>query len=372
MDNQQAGVLIRSKPGGQWASYILGCFILLFHEKKLKVTGAAIEIESEIPWGKGVSSSAALETAVMQAIAAAYNVKLKKYELPVFCQRVENEIAGAACGLMDQLSVYFGCKSKLLPIICQPCKVEEPEKVPEQIRFYGIDSGVWHAVSGSSYAQVRAAAFMGYTIIALQEGASLNALMRARETKQYDHLPFNGYLANITPSLFLQEYEQLLPENISGSDFLQQYGVSIDTATSIDPTAKYQIRACARHPVEENHRINLFRRLLKSEERNKDSEKAKLLGELMFQSHDSYSRIGLGNERTNAIVQLVREAGFDAGVYGARITGGGSGGTVCILTSGRKGRQAIKEIHAACSARYRAELYLFKGSSNGALTLKRN
>src|SRR5688500_13789383 len=160
LDNLHAGHLIRSKPGGQWASYILGCFVVLAREKSIVVTGANISIESSVPWGKGVSSSAALEIAVMQALVAAYKVKLEKYELPVFCQQVENEITGAACGLMDQLSVYYGRKERLLPITCQPCRVEEAEDIPDPIRFYGIDSGVRHAVSGSSYEQVRAAAFM--------------------------------------------------------------------------------------------------------------------------------------------------------------------------------------------------------------------
>ena len=372
LDNHLAGQLIRSKPGGQWASYILGCFVVLAKKKNIAITGAALSIESSIPWGKGVSSSAALEIAVMQALVDAYKVKLEKYELPVFCQLVENEITGAACGLMDQLSVYYGKKARLLPITCQPCSVEEAEVIPDPIRFYGIDSGVRHAVSGSSYEQVRAAAFMGYSIIAIQEGASPTALQRARETRQFHHLPFNGYLANISPSIFKQLYEQQLPEKLTGAEFLQQYGTSIDTTASIDPLAVYRIRACAKHPVDENHRVSLFRQLLKLKAVNKKREREILLGELMYQSHQGYSDIGLGNERTDAIVQMVREAGVVSGVYGARITGGGSGGTVCILTAGRKGKETVQEIHAACCNRFGMDLYLFKGSSNGALTLKKN
>ena len=370
LNYQEAGRLIRSKPAGQWAAYIIGCFIVLRKEKKAAFAGATIEISSDIPWGKGVSSSAALEMAVMKAIADAYHLQSDKYELPVLCQRVENEITGAACGLMDQLSVSYGRKSRLLPIVCQPCSVETPEKIPEQIRFFGIDSGVRHAVSGSSYAEVRAAAFMGYSIIALLEGASQNALERARETKNYGHLPFRGYLANMEPSEFMLRYQQHLPEKLSGAEFMQQFGVSIDAATTIDPSVMYSVRACARHPVEENYRIRIFRKLLKMKQDK--NEREKLLGELMYQSHQSYTYIGLGNERTDEIVQMVREAGAGAGVFGARVTGGGSGGTVCILSAGKKGKQTVKEIHAACCARYGSELYLFSGSSNGALTLKEN
>ena len=370
LGSQEAGKLIRSKQQGQWASYIIGCVVMLSHEKKISIHGLSIEVESSIPWGKGVSSSAALETAVMQALADAFRVKMGKYELPVLCQRVENEITGAACGLMDQLSVYYGRKSKLLPIRCQPYTVEDAETIPDGIRFYGIDSGVRHAVSGSSYEQVRAAAFMGYTIIAMKEGTTLEGLKRARDTRQFDDLPYKGYLANISPSVFTHQFEKQLPEKIPGFLFLQQIGISIDTSTTIDPSAVYFVRACANHPVKENQRIRMFRQLLRIKDDNKKKEREQLLGELMFQSHQSYTDIGLGNERTDAIVQMVRDAGPSSGVYGARITGGGSGGTVCVLTSGNKGKQTLLEIHARCCEQFGMDLYLFKGSSNGALTLK--
>jgi hypothetical protein len=59
-----------------------------------------------------------------------------------------------------------------------------------------------------------------------------------------------------------------------------------------------------------------------------------LLGELMCQSHASYSACGLGSAGTDRLVALVREAGPQHGLYGAKITGGGSGGTVAILGRG--------------------------------------
>jgi L-arabinokinase len=54
-----------------------------------------------------------------------------------------------------------------------------------------------------------------------------------------------------------------------------------------------------------------------------------LLGELMYQSHASYSACGLGSNGTDRLVELVRDAGAAAGLYGAKITGGGSGGVGC-------------------------------------------
>ena len=56
-----------------------------------------------------------------------------------------------------------------------------------------------------------------------------------------------------------------------------------------------------------------------------------LLGELMYESHASYAACGLGSRGTDLIVDLVRAEGAAAGLYGARITGGGSGGTVAVI-----------------------------------------
>lgn len=63
-----------------------------------------------------------------------------------------------------------------------------------------------------------------------------------------------------------------------------------------------------------------------------------LLGLLMLQSHVSYSGVGLGSQNTDLLVSLVEELGPARGLFGAKITGGGSGGTVCVL--GAKGSEA--------------------------------
>jgi galactokinase len=79
------------------------------------------------------------------------------------------------------------------------------------------------------------------------------------------------------------------------------------------------------------------------------------MGELMYQSHASYSLCGLGSDRTNEIVDLVKNTN---GVYGAKITGGGNGGTVCMLVDD-DGRESVKKIHHSLSEKYQQKLVLF-------------
>ena len=90
------------------------------------------------------------------------------------------------------------------------------------------------------------------------------------------------------------------------------------------------------------------------------------LGELMYASHASYSACGLGSDGTDRLVELVREAAARRpGIYGAKITGGGSGGTVAVLAAA--GRRAVVD---AIADRYRSETgrqtTVFSHSSNGA------
>jgi L-arabinokinase len=335
-----------AQKGGNWASYVIGCFVVLAKEKDIIVSGANITIHSEVPTGKGVSSSAALEIATMRALQQAYNIPFDGTELAVLAQKVENLIVGAPCGLMDQLACAYGVENHLLPILCQPDVLYEPLHIPEGIHFVGIDSGVKHEVSGDHYADVRAAAFMGYSIIAQSLSTSMDDLKKARKQSSFQHLPYKGYLANVAPWQFEQGYQDLLPEVMKGEYFLEHYKLTIDSQTEIEPSKYYQVKAATKHPILENFRIGIFRQLLSYYPQAPDKKAIlKQLGELMFLAHTSYNACGLGHPITDILATtawtMQRQ---EVGIYGARITGGGSGGTVCMLCEGERGLEAAHSI----------------------------
>jgi L-arabinokinase len=87
-------------------------------------------------------------------------------------------------------------------------------------------------------------------------------------------------------------------------------------------------------------------------------------GELLYQSHASYSACGLGSAATDRLVALVRAEAPAAGLYGARITGGGSGGTVVVLGR-RDAATAIVRVTDTYAAQTGHRPYLFSGSSPG-------
>src|SRR5688572_1913233 len=93
----------------RWVAYIVGVVLVLARERGLSLnSGMRIVVASQVPEGKGVSSSAALETATMSAIASAFGVALEPRDLALLCQAAENLVAGAPCGVMDQMTCALG------------------------------------------------------------------------------------------------------------------------------------------------------------------------------------------------------------------------------------------------------------------------
>jgi galactokinase len=174
---------------------------------------------------------------------------------------------------------------------------------------------------------------------------------------------FGGYLANVSPHLWRERFRNAVPEQLSGRAFLDRYQGSTDAATAIDPERIYPVRVATEHPIDEHDRVRRFRELLAAGATSGESRVA--LGALMYASHASYSACGLGSDGTDRLVALCRGAGPDDAIYGAKITGGGSGGTVAVLAA-KGSRPAIERI----AERYRAatgrDTTIFSGSSDGA------
>jgi L-arabinokinase len=172
---------------------------------------------------------------------------------------------------------------------------------------------------------------------------------------------WEGYLANISTEEFKREHVERLPEEMSGAEFLSRYLQTPDTVTTVDPGRIYKIRQPTAHPVYEHDRVKLFRRLLAEPS---SEEQRRRLGELMYESHASYSACGLGSRGTDLIVSMVRAEGPANGLYSARITGGGSGGTVAVIGR-RDAHQAITKLAQRYQEATGYDPHIFNGSSSG-------
>jgi galactokinase len=341
LDYADARTLLARDPRRRWAAYVAGGLLVLAREHGLRPEyGLRLLIRSDVPEGSGVSSSAALEVAALHAMAVAFGVPLEPRDLALLCQKVENLVVGAACGVMDQMTAACGRAGELLVLLCQPAELQGTLAVPEELEIWGIDSHVRHAVSGSDYLRVRVGAFMGARILEERTGR-------------------RSCLADLTPSELASVVADL-PEEITGEGFLRRYGGTADPVTRVDPSQTYAVRQPTSHPVLEHFRVRAFAELLAPPVTERRME---LLGELMYLSHASYSACGLGAPGTDRLVGLVRSAGPRRGFFGAKITGGGSGGTVAVL--GRRGAD-IRQVAQAYADETGLPPRVFSGSSPGA------
>ena len=124
-------------------------------------------VASDVPEGKGVSSSAALEAATMEAVIAAWSAGRSSRAIArCAVSRSRTSIVGAPCGIMDQMASVCGEPAAAGAALSAGGVPGHASRCPTALGVWGIDSGIRHAVTGADYGAVRVGAFMGYRILA--------------------------------------------------------------------------------------------------------------------------------------------------------------------------------------------------------------
>lgn len=357
---------INRDPNCNWFATLVGnLYLLKKNHPETVIHGLNMLLDSTIPLGKGVSSSAALEVSGMKACSAAYGIEVKGVDMAVQTQWVECVIALSASGVMDQFAVVMGDENCFTPMLCQPCIPYPLVRLPQGLKIWGLDSGVRHSVAGIEYEAARAATFMGYQLICEMERLAVTrddsgVLSRFTDPR------WDGYLARLSPALFREKYEDRLPMTLRGAEFNKDHPVHFDPYTPVKDEVDYPVRKATRYAVEENQRVKLFCEILNSVSAPVPDRTLELLGELMYGAHAGYTDCGLGSEETDLIVNLVREqAGHD--LFGAKITGGGAGGTVAVLGRDTEAAEkAFEEVVANYKKQTGVTPYIFSGSSQGS------
>jgi len=252
-----------------WAKYIAGATWTL-QSRGITLRGADLMIDSDVPIGGGLSSSAALEVATGKALTAISGASIQPKELALVAQRAEHDFVGAKVGIMDQLAATMGRQNHALLIDCRSLATKQISLANLNAAIVVANTNVKHQLASSAYNQRRAEC---------EEGIEL---LRAR-------LPRIRALRDVSVIDF-EEYAKELPE---------------------------PVRRRCRHVVTENDRTLRAADALERGDRE-------YLGKLMRQSHESL--------RTDYEVScreldlMVEIASRQDGVRGARMTGGGFGG----------------------------------------------
>lgn len=107
----------RTKINNAWSSFLVGIIEELI-EKGIRIQGFDCEIQSDIPVGAGLSSSAALCCGFIKTIDALFDFRFTQWEIIYMAQAVENNFIGVQSGFMDQFASVFGKKNNALLLNC--------------------------------------------------------------------------------------------------------------------------------------------------------------------------------------------------------------------------------------------------------------
>ena len=278
-----------------WQNYVNGTFNWLFGGEPVKAgKGWKGMFLGNIPLGAGLSSSAALEMCTALALCKIYGVWKDGVDLAKIGQKAEHTFAGCPCGLLDQASSLFGKAGGLVKSDFRNCTFENVNLGPS-VAFMMVKSNAKHALVDGAYASRRQAC----------EDAAKHFAKVLRH-----------------PVTHLRD--------VSSAEWIL-YRDGLD-----ETQAKRAI-----HPIGEDERVLAGAALL-------DKGDVKAFGALMFDSHES-SRNWFENSCPE-LDTIVDSAKKIPEVYGARLSGGGFGGSCCLLVD----PSAADRIAAAITADYKA------------------
>ena len=357
-----AAELARHFEGCTWARHVAGVCLALLDSVAVPhfAGGFNLLIHSDIPSGAGLASSAALQIAAVMAIAGLFDAKVDALQIARVCRTADAEVVGAEIGLVDHLPCLVGEKDALLQIRCQPAEILGPVLLPAGVSFAAVNSNIRLPICRERYADNRVSALIGHYMIE-----------RMTAGGGYGESPTAGYLANVSPSEYVERFRNELPVKLRGKDFLQRCGQPEQLEVRIEPDQVYKVRSRTEHHIYENDRAHRYMERLVRARRTGERDALVEAGELMYASHWSYSqRCGMGSIETDVLVTAIREAGPARGLYGARVTDMGCGGTVAVLmSSAPAARAALEDACKTYAAKTGRQATILQGSSAGAKTL---
>jgi galactokinase len=275
---------------GAWCDYVLGIAVAL-QQNGQDSPGANLFVQSEIPMGAGLSSSAAIEVASALALLSLNGTTLPLADVARLCQRTENTFIGARVGIMDQ---FISCLGKAGHALLLDCRSLEYEfiPIPDQVRMVICNTMVKHQHAGGEYNRRREECEEGVRFLA-QWYPEIRALRDVSVDQLAQHL-------------------HDMPETI--------------------------YKRC-RHVVDENERVHDGADSLRSGDQPG-------FGELMRASHRSLR--DLYQVSCAELDLMVEFAEGLPGYYGGRMTGGGFGGCTLNLVETQHAQTFADQI----SARY--------------------
>ncbi|MBI4580576.1 MAG: hypothetical protein HY718_12790 [Planctomycetes bacterium] len=352
--------LRRTFEGCPWGRHISGVMLALLDSGEVPhlAGGLTLVLRSDIPIRAGLASSAAIQVAVAKAVLAALGIDLDSRRIIETCRTANVEVVGAEPGLVDHVTCLLGQADRLLQVRCQPDEVLGHLSLPQEVIFAGVDIGTRSPIYAQRYAENRVASLLGKCLIDRMLGQS---------GRPGD--PSGGYLANISPNEYVRRFRNELPVKIKGKDFASRFGPPTAFDGHLDPDCIYKVRSRTEHHIYENDRTHRLMERLARARRTGERDALVEAGELMYASHWSYGqRCGMTSIETDLLVNAIRQRGAARGLYGAKVTGGGCGGTVAVLMANTaQAHDALSEACREFAGKTGLKPQVLVGSSPGAM-----
>jgi galactokinase len=133
-----------------WANYVLGVIDVL-QKEGCKCKGFNLVIGGDIPIGAGLSSSAAVECAVIFAMNHLHGFGLSKMRMVQLAQRAENEFIGMKCGIMDQFASMFGLEEQVIQLDCRSLEYKYFPFIQQEYALLLMNTNIKHSLADSEY-----------------------------------------------------------------------------------------------------------------------------------------------------------------------------------------------------------------------------